>query len=201
MSTIVYIASAILILLLLLKSHLKIVELHEKLESLAKEKESWKQQAHTHQQMYISIEQRIENIKDLHKAEISAYVAEFRNTLEQRIKEVREDANKRSRATMRGQATEHLAPLMQTEWDFKDFRFIGDPIDYLVVVGSSAIKDGTSNEIESVVLLDIKTGKSQLNKTQRRIRDAVVAGNIFFAVYNPDTEKIRQWPEGKNDAE
>ena len=110
-------------------------------------------------------------------------------------KEIRADANKRSRATMRGQATEHLAPYMIPALDAKDFRFMGDPLDYLVCVGSSAIHDKTTDTIEEVMLLDIKTGKSQLSKVQRRIRDAVVEGRVVFATYNTDTEVLRRWPE------
>ena len=110
-------------------------------------------------------------------------------------KEIRADANKRSRATMRGQATEHLAPYMIPALDAKDFRFMGDPLDYLFCVGSSAIHDKTTDTIEEVMLLDIKTGKSQLSKVQRRIRDAVVEGRVVFATYNTDTEVLRRWPE------
>jgi predicted Holliday junction resolvase-like endonuclease len=106
---------------------------------------------------------------------------------------IRKDALDRSRATMRGQATEHLAPYMIEGLNPKDFRFMGDPVDYLVCVGSSAIKDKQSDIIEYVMLLDIKTGKSQLNKTQRRVRDAIVGSRIVFATYNPDTQELREW--------
>ena len=109
-------------------------------------------------------------------------------------KEIRADANKRSRATMRGQATEHLAPYMIQGLNPKDYRFMGDPLDYLICVGSSAIHDKTTDVIEEVMLLDIKTGKSQLSKVQRRIRDAVVEGRVVFATYNTDTEALRRWP-------
>lgn len=109
-------------------------------------------------------------------------------------KRIRADANKRSRATMRGQATEHLAPYMIVGLNPKDCRFVGDPVDYLICVGSSAIHDKTSDVIEEVMLLDIKTGKAQLSKVQRRIRDAVTAGKVVFATYNTDTETLRRWP-------
>jgi predicted Holliday junction resolvase-like endonuclease len=188
------------------RSYYKVQALEKRLYDLAfdhaeltKEADSWKQQALARQQMYMSMEHRMEDAKKLHQAQLLRINAEFQNTLMEQEKTVREDANKRSRAVMRGQATEHLAPIMQTEWNFKDFRFMGDPIDYLVVDGSSGIKDGELNIVTEVVLLDIKTGKSQLNKTQRRIRDAVVEGRVVFAVYNTDTETIRRWPKGEED--
>lgn len=70
---------------------------------------------------------------------------------------------------------------------------MGDPVDYLVCRGSSDIRDGETDEIAQVILLDIKTGNAKLNKTQRRIRDAVQAGRVKFMTYNPDTRKMRIW--------
>jgi len=132
-------------------------------------------------------------LKQQHEKEILHAKFEAEQRVSVATKEARKDANKRSRAVIRGQATEHLAPLMHTDFNFKDFRFLGDPIDYLICAGSSAIKDGTSDAIDEIVLLDIKTGKSQLNKTQRRIRDAVVEGRVSFAIYNTDENTTRYW--------
>ena len=100
---------------------------------------------------------------------------------------IRSDAVSRSRSVIRGQATEHLAPLTMPSVNIKDFRFIGNPIDYLVFCGASDITDKQNDQIEKVILLEIKSGKSKLNKVQRRIRDAVKEGRVEFAIYNPDT--------------
>lgn len=108
--------------------------------------------------------------------------------------DIRADANLRSRAVIRGQATEHLAPYMMAGLNPKDFRFIGDPIDYLICVGASGIHDKTTDHVEEVILLDIKTGKSDLSKVQRRIRDAILEGRVRFMTYNTDTETTRMWP-------
>lgn len=135
--------------------------------------------------------QRLKEMDD-QRANIQQSMTAWKLTHE---KTIRDDANKRSRAVMRGQATEHLAPFMMNGFNAKDFRFMGDPIDYLICVGTSDIHDGTLNRIEQVVLLDIKTGKSQLSKVQRRIRDAVVEGRVVFATYNTDTEVLRKWPD------
>ena len=101
-------------------------------------------------------------------------------------KRVRKEALSRSRSIMRGFATEQFAPFLQEEWKPEDYRFMGNPIDYIVFVGLSSVSDGKASEISKVVLLDIKTGKSQLTKVQRRIRDAVEAGRVEFHVLNPD---------------
>ena len=90
---------------------------------------------------------------------------------------------------MRGQATEHLAPLMMDNLNLKDFRFLGNPIDYIVFNGCSAVADKQADTVESIIFIDIKTGSSRLTKVQRRIRDCIKNGNVEFIVYNPDDKK------------
>jgi predicted Holliday junction resolvase-like endonuclease len=112
-------------------------------------------------------------------------------------KNARKDALTKSRAILRGQATEHLAPIMTKQWSHKDFRFIGNPIDYVIFSGTSAITDGEDCEIGELVLLDIKTGTSDLTKVQRKVRDAIISGRVKFAVFNPDKEDLRIWGPNK----
>lgn len=107
--------------------------------------------------------------------------------------QIRKDALDKSRAVIRGQATEHLAPMMIPNLNLKDYRFMGNPIDYVVFDGLSNLLDGQTDEITRVWLIDIKTGKASLNKSQRRIRDAVKRGDVSFATYNPDTEEFKIW--------
>jgi len=108
-------------------------------------------------------------------------------------KEIRKDANKRSRSILRGQATEQIAPFLMEELNPKDYRFLGNPIDYIVFSGLSDITDGESDTIDKIIFLDIKTGKSNLSKVQRRIRDCISEGRIEFLIYNPD--KVQQKKE------
>ena len=106
-------------------------------------------------------------------------------------KKIRKDAIERSRSVIRGQATEHLAPLIMDDVNIKDFRFLGNPIDYLVFSGASDITDKKGKDLDKIILLEIKSGNSNLNTVQRRIRDAVKESRIEFAVYNPDTKEIK----------
>jgi predicted Holliday junction resolvase-like endonuclease len=101
-------------------------------------------------------------------------------------KQSRQDALKRSRSVMRGQATEHLAPYMMDDTNPKDCRFMGNPVDYVVFDGLSAVTDKTAKEINQIKFVDIKTGKSTLNTAQRRIRDAINEGKVSFEIINPD---------------
>lgn len=130
--------------------------------------------------------------------EINLMQANFETALGQATKQAAKEALAKSRSVMRGQATEHLAPFMTNEWSPKDYRFMSDPVDYVVFSGASSITDGIQDQIDEVILLDIKTGKSNLNKVQRRIRDAIIAGRVRFGVYNPDKNLLRLWPENQN---
>ena len=114
------------------------------------------------------------------------YKEQFKSWCIVKKKGIRKDATTRSRKIMRGQATEHLAPLMMKDLNAKDFRFMGNPIDFVVFSGASDVTDGTANKIEKVLFVDIKTGKSKLSKVQRRIRDCIIEGRVEFLEYNPD---------------
>lgn len=128
------------------------------------------------------------------KAELEAYYKEKLVTWQHaNTKSIRTATLDRSRAVMRGQATEHLAPLMIEEWALKDFRFIGNPIDYIVFAGLSNVSDGEADTIDQVIFLDIKTNTSTLSKVQRRIRDAIKEGKVIFATYNPDDKGLKKW--------
>lgn len=102
---------------------------------------------------------------------------------------IRKDSLERSRSILRGQATEHLIPLTINSISPKDFRFMGNPIDYIIFNGLSAVADKTAEDLESVIFLDIKTGKSRLTKVQRRIKKCIESGRVQFVVYNPDKDE------------
>tara|TARA_Y100000310_G_scaffold158679_1_gene158102 strand:+ start:3165 stop:3800 length:636 start_codon:yes stop_codon:yes gene_type:complete len=109
--------------------------------------------------------------------------------MKKEVKAAREDSLKRSRSVIRGQASEHLAPFVIPETNPKDYRFMGNPIDYVCFDGLSDVLDGQSDKIKSIRIIDIKTGKSSLNKSQRRIRNAITEGKVTFEIINLD-EKL-----------
>lgn len=96
--------------------------------------------------------------------------------LKMREAAIREDSLRRSQSVVAGKATEHLAPLLPGfEFDPRDARFLGSPIDFIVFDGLS---DG---EIREVVFVEIKTGPSAaLSTRERRVRDAVDGGRVRF---------------------
>jgi predicted Holliday junction resolvase-like endonuclease len=87
-----------------------------------------------------------------------------------------------ARTTHVGLITQQLAPLLPDfPYNVKDVHWIGGTIDMIVWNGlENSLKSG--GEVE-VVLLDVKSGRAQLTKEQRRIRDAVRDGRVRFDVY------------------
>ena len=111
---------------------------------------------------------------------------DYQLKLKESVSEARKDALKKSRSVLRGQASEHLAPYVIPNTNPKDYRFMGNPIDYVCFEGLSDLLDGKTNEILSIKFVDIKTGKSSLNKSQRRIRDAINVNKVSFELINLD---------------
>lgn len=98
---------------------------------------------------------------------------------------IRQDAINRSYSVNLGKITEHLIPFHHSflsQFNPKDARFIGSPIDLIVFDGSADKKD----EI-LIYLVEIKTGNSKLTEVQKRIKAAVLNGNIRWAEINPDS--------------
>ena len=122
------------------------------------------------------------------KHRISKVEAEFRATWEEQKAGIRKDATDRSRVVIKGKIAEHMVPMIPAVFRYEpsDARFIGAPIDYLIFDGYTRVKDGNSDEPIVVVLADIKTGNLQLNKTERKIKEAVEAGRVKWETIRVD---------------
>ena len=71
-------------------------------------------------------------------------------------------SQKKSSEVRLGQIAEKLAPFLEDfPYSPEDATFLGQPIDYIIF------------DDDSIVFLEIKTGKSQLSAKQRHIRDLV----------------------------
>jgi len=95
------------------------------------------------------------------------------------LEKARADAVKRSRAVLGGQFGEQLAPFLP---DFPcnpgDVRFVGKPIDYVAFPGSA---EGCG--ISEVLLIEVKSGDSQLSNREREIKRAVEQGRVRYVEY------------------
>lgn len=106
--------------------------------------------------------------------------------IEGRIKEIREEAIRQSRAVLGGQFSEQLAPYLP-DFPFSptEVRFIGKPIDFIVFKGM----DGKA--ITEVVFVEVKSGKSAMNKNERRLRDAIKERKVRWVEYRVPEEVTR----------
>lgn len=79
---------------------------------------------------------------------------------------------KKSSEVRTGKITEQIAPFLS---DYprnpRTARFIGDPIDFIHF------------DDDKVTFVEVKSGKSQLSKKQRGIRDMIKDGKVEFIVY------------------
>ncbi|PIO08681.1 hypothetical protein COU59_00615 [Candidatus Pacearchaeota archaeon CG10_big_fil_rev_8_21_14_0_10_34_12] len=90
----------------------------------------------------------------------------------------RKDAIMKSRAILGGQFSEQLAPFLP-DFNFNptELKFLGKPVDFI------AFKGLDNKEIEEVVFLEIKSGKSALNKTQKSLKDAIEKKKVRWEEY------------------
>jgi predicted Holliday junction resolvase-like endonuclease len=125
-----------------------------------------------------------------HDLEMSHLKAEYESQLQAAAsrthaeeKQIRKDAVKRSKSTVTGQVLERVAPhLPGFTYNPRDMRFFGDPFDYVVMPGYS------EDEIQEIVILEIKAGKGSLNPRQRQLRDRIAEGKVRWEVCHLDTD-------------
>ena len=94
-------------------------------------------------------------------------------------KRIRQDALKRSRAVLGGQAGEQVAPFLpRFPCNPADARFVGKPIDFIAFPGAAAGQD-----IEEILLIEVKTGDAQLSARERQIKRAVEEKRVRYVEY------------------
>ncbi len=105
----------------------------------------------------------------------------------ERIPKVREEAVAQSRAILAGQFSEQLAPYLP-DFPFKptETRFIGKPIDFLVFKGMD------EKDINEVVFVEVKSGKSSLSTHERRLRDVIKDKKVSWFEYKIPEELTKK---------
>lgn len=146
-------------------------------------------------------------IEDLKKI----WDAEKEKEIKERIEHTRKETGTRQRAVLKGKIGEQLAPLLvefHSKYDLADARFIGQPIDYLIFKNLTKLKDEIQSKVPKderseieIVLADIKTGGSQLNTEQRKIRNAVKDGRISWDEIRIDMPEEEEIFEEEEDSE
>ena len=102
---------------------------------------------------------------------------------ENEIPSIRRDAAMRSRAVLGGQFSEQLAPFLPGfPYNPNECRFIGKPIDLIVFKGMD------EKDISEVKFVEVKSGNSQLSKTEKQLRDAIQNKRVSWEEYRVDEE-------------
>ena len=103
------------------------------------------------------------------------------NYWENEIPNHRKDAILKSRAVLSGQFSEQLAPYLPG-FNFKptEVRFIGKPVDFI------AFKGLDEKNVEEVVFVEVKSGKSALSSVEKSLKDAIARKKVRFEEYRVD---------------
>ena len=93
----------------------------------------------------------------------------------------RKDAVMKSRAVLSGMFSEQLAPYLPN-FPFKpnEVRFLGKPIDFLVFRGMD------DKKIDEVVFVEVKSGKSKLNNSEKNLKEAIEKKKVSCEEYRID---------------
>lgn len=95
----------------------------------------------------------------------------------------RKDAVLKSRAVLSGNFSEQLAPFLpKFPYSPTECRFIGKPIDFLVFKGID------KKEINEIVFVEVKSGKSQLSSSEKKLKDAVKKKKVSWKEYRVPEE-------------
>lgn len=82
---------------------------------------------------------------------------------------------KKSSEVRLGKVAENMAPFFDAwPYDPNNFRFLGNPID------------GIQFTEDSVVFIEIKSGKAKLSNSQKLVKDLVKRGKVEFATFRVD---------------
>ncbi len=105
---------------------------------------------------------------------------------------IRRDAVHRSTAVIAGKVHEQLVPhLAGFEFNPKDARFLGSPVDFVVFDG---LADGN---LGRVIFLEVKTGAATLSPRERQVKDAVLAGRIEWREWRVGSQSGAELPRGR----
>jgi len=110
-------------------------------------------------------------------------------------KGLRKDAVTRSMGVNFGKITEHLLPFSShlSEFDPRDIRFIGSPVDLMIFSGATAKKSTID-----IYFVEIKTGSGKLSKKQKSIQDAIENNRVHW---KPIVVPEFQWDVSDEDSD
>lgn len=104
---------------------------------------------------------------------------------QEQIPGIKKESIERSRASLSGQFSEQLAPYLPNfRYKPTECKFLGKPVDLIVFEGLD------EKAVTEIVFVEVKSGGSELNSVQRKIRDAVKEGRVRWDEYRIPKELI-----------
>ena len=116
---------------------------------------------------------QLEKLKEAHEEELRREITKARN-----------EGKQRSAAVQWGLTIENFVPFMdEFPIPTEDVNFLGKPIDYV------GYTDTDSKENCAVHFIEVKSGRSQLLKHQRNIKEAIQSGRVYWHEIRVDSNK------------
>ncbi len=109
-------------------------------------------------------------------------ISEITSQSQEKSEEIKKQKGRAASAhTTKGQILEKWCPFLEhpeidPDWEAKNWAFMGQPIDYIIFDWRENKEINVADG--KIVMLDVKSGKSQLTTKQRRIRDLIKAGRV-----------------------
>jgi predicted Holliday junction resolvase-like endonuclease len=109
-------------------------------------------------------------------------ITEITSESKEKSQEIKKQKGRAASAhTTKGQILEKWCPFLEhpeidPDWEAKNWAFMGQPIDYIIFDWKENKEINVADG--KIVMLDVKSGKSQLTTKQRRIRDLIKAGRV-----------------------
>lgn len=100
-----------------------------------------------------------------------------------RLRNIRKDTLKRSKAVRGGNMMENFAPYFENfPCNPEDAKFLGKPVDFVCFSGLSE-----KDEADEIIFVEVKTGDSKLSQREKSIKNAVKAGRVRYVEYKIDS--------------
>lgn len=116
----------------------------------------------------------------------------MRTEFKSRETSIRRDSNNRSRSVLKGRINEQMATLLpEFPFDGSDARFLGNPVDYIVFCGYGDVQSRKSDRLDEVVFVEVKHGRAQLTREERRVRDCIENGRVRWQLIRMDLDAGR----------
>ena len=99
----------------------------------------------------------------------------FNKFKQEETAKISKEAISKSKSVLIGKATEHVVPYFKEfPYNPNDARFLGSPIDLIVFNGIS------ENNLQEIVFVEIKTGKSTLSDREKQVKNCVENKNVVY---------------------